>query len=86
MPNRRNDLKRVQEVIKILDLADRAQSAHRHADGLAQDRRLADARISDATAVFPGALEALVHVPSLLTSSLKAITRGSRCRIESKPH
>ena len=38
----RRRLQRVQEVVEVLDVADRPQPAHGGADRLAEDRRLAD--------------------------------------------
>ena len=42
------DLQRVEQVVEVLDLGDRAQPAHRHADRLADDGGLADAGVGDA--------------------------------------
>ena len=44
----RRDLERVEEVVDVLDIDDRAQPTHRDADPLPQDRRLADPRVDDA--------------------------------------
>src|ERR1700694_2246926 len=41
----RRDLQCIEEVVEVLDVADRPQPAHRRADRLAEDRRLADARV-----------------------------------------
>src|SRR6266576_2367975 len=43
-----HDLQRIENVVEILDLGDGPQSAQRGADGLADDRRLADAGVADA--------------------------------------
>ena len=68
----RGDLERVEEVIEVLDVADRPQAAHRSADRLAQDRGLANAGVGQPqVSVFRlQTLEHEVHVaqpPDVLT-------------------
>ncbi len=62
-----HDLQRVQHVVEILDLRDGTQAAHRGADGLAEDRALADAGVHDArdAVLFLQAEAALVDVAEL---------------------
>ena len=61
------DLQRVEQVVEVLDLGDRAQPAQRHADRLAEDRRLADAGVGDPqlAVLLLQAGEALVDVAEL---------------------
>ena len=58
---------RVQEVVEVLDLGDGTQAAQRRADGLADDRALADAGVHDArdAVLFLQAEAALVDVAEL---------------------
>ena len=60
----RSHLQRVEEVVEVLDVADRPEATHRGADGLAEDRRLADAGIGQAQVAVLRlqALEHEVHV------------------------
>ena len=60
----RHNLQRVQQIIEILDLTDRAEAAHGHADCLAQDGHFADAGVGHAQCAifFLHSLKTLVHV------------------------
>ncbi len=57
------DLQGVEYVIQVLDFGDGAQAAHRQADGLPDNRRLADARVGHAQGAILGlqAGESLIH-------------------------
>src|SRR5574340_1744203 len=61
----RHDLEGIQQVIEILDLADRPQAAHGHADGLSENGGLPDPGVGHTpiTVLFLKTLEALVDVP-----------------------
>src|SRR5207237_9638020 len=60
----RRELQRVQQVVDVLDVDDRPQTAQRRADPLTEDGGLADARVADAMHAVPRlqALEHEVHV------------------------
>ncbi len=75
----RNNLQCIQNVIKILDLTDRPQPAHRQPHGLPQDRRLANARIghTQCAIFFLHALEALIHI----TKKAHILTKGHHARV-----
>src|SRR5205814_8037882 len=63
----RHDLQRVQQVIEILNLRDRTQSAQRGADRLSYDRALANAGIGDEpqSEFFLETGAVLIHVAEL---------------------
>ena len=60
----RSVLERVQQVVEVLDVADRPQATHRTAGGLAEDCRLSDAGVgqSQLAVLRLQALEHQVHV------------------------
>src|SRR6266852_917767 len=73
----RGELQRVEEIVEVLDVADRPQPTHGGADGLPEDRRLADAGVGQAkiAVLRLEAFEHEVHVaqaPDILADDEKA--------------